>query len=432
MNDFREQTEPFPVKMEEMMTMKKIVSTALALVLLMTCFCAFAEEGKSRTQFWIPKDLAAMEVEELPVSSFPAVKTKTANGQIHVSVSPEPDTLYANWLGYGEAPETVELTDGQGVISQQGHKYQLGARYVNSWWMNWIDGMNYAMYGETHSYEDAVAYFAENDAEEIADGARIINEPLKGYYVYYTEDSFYFENEEDPATYHQIGDYVLEQVGNLYATYEEATAAAEALGAIEYTEEKSEEYHATVYSVKGHGVENEGGYAWLGTVEYGHSRGLPNRAYTLLTGEYAVDYTRSGVPNYASRTTAGKDYFETGIEGATSVVSWEIGRKKNRILSIRTTYPEGNDIASISLTYPQRGNFYHYTVTYNAGEGEMYVATYSAKDELIKAYYVKDGNVVAANSSATRWINCSTGRQEHALEPLDGALLGHPAHVTAK
>ena len=70
-------------------------------------------------------------------------------------------------------------------------------------------------------------------------------------------------------------------------------------------------------------------------------------------------------------------------------------------------------------------------MTYNAGEGEQYVVTYSAKDEMIKAYYQKDGKTVAANSSATKWINCETNHEEHALEPLDGAL-GHPAHRTVK
>jgi hypothetical protein len=110
-------------------------------------------------------------------------------------------------------------------------------------------------------------------------------------------------------------------------------------------------------------------------------------------------------------------------------VRWEIGKKKNRILSIRTVYPKGSDIASIYLEYPKEGNFYHYTVTYNAGEDEQYIAKYSAKDELIKAYYQKGGKTVAANSSRTMWINRETNREEKNLEPLNGELLGHPAHV---
>ena len=412
--------------------MKRILSIALAVIIALACFSAAAEEAKTRTKFWIPEKLAEIEVDELPVSEFPLVKTKTANGWINVSVTPEPDALFANWMGYGEEPEKVELKDGTGKISQEGHHYQLGAKYDNSWWKNWIDAVDYVEEDEASSYEEAVAYFRKAYAQEIADGALIDNEPFLGFYVYYFHMSYYITGEGDNIEVHEIGSTVMEKASDYFPTLAEAEALAEEMGTIEVKEEESAEYKTTVYTLEGHNTNRAGGYAWLYTVEYGHSRGKPNRAYTLMTGEYAVDYTRAGVPNYASRTTKGKDFFETGIEGATSVVNWEIGKKKNRILSISTVYPEGSELASIRLDYPRSGNFYHYTVTYNAGEGEQYVATYSAKDQLIKAYYIKDGKTVAANSSATKWINCETNREEHFLEPLNGELLGHPAHVYRK
>ncbi len=411
--------------------MKKLLSILLILALVLACGVSLAEEGKARTSFWIPKKLAEIEVEPLPVSEFPVVKTKTANGKITVTVSPEPDGLLANWMGYGEEPEEVKLENGVGVISQEGHKYQLGAAYDNTWWKDWLKGIDYVEDDEASSWEEAVAYFNKNYAEEIADGAQIENEPFRGFYVYYVHHVYVIKGEGDKAEIIEIGDGVQKQVTDYFATKAEAKAVVEELGEVTFTEEEDKVY-GTVYVLDGHNWNRDGGYAWLYNVEYGHSRGKPNRAYTLATGEYAVDYTRAGVPNYASRTTEGKDFFETGVEGATSVVKWEIGKKKNRILSIQTIYPAGNDIASIRLDYPKSGNYYHYTVTYNAGEGEQYVATYSAKDQLIKAYYQKDGKTVAANSSATKWINCETNHEEHFLEPLDGALLGRPAHRTEK
>ena len=410
--------------------MKKLLSILLILALVLACGVSLAEEGKARTSFWIPKKLAEIEVEALPVSEFPVVKTKTAKGKITVTVSPEPDALAANWMGYGEEPEQVTLENGVGVISQEGHKYQLGAGYVNDWWKDWITGLDYVEDDEASSFEEAAAYFKKNYAEEIADGALMENEPFRGFFVYYIHTAYYFTGEDDDLEIHELGKSVNEIVSDAYGTRAEAKAEVQKLGPVTFIQEETEEY-GTVYITDGYGVYREGGYAWLYNVEYGHSRGKPNRAYTLTTGEYAVDYTRAGVPNYAARTMEGKDFFETGVAGAKSVVKWEIGKKKNKILSIQTLYPEGNDIASIRLDYPTSGNWYHYTVTYNAGEGEQYVVTYSAKDEMIKAYYQKDGKTVAANSSATKWINCETHHEEHNLAPLDGAL-GHPAHRTEK
>ena len=410
--------------------MKKILSLLLALALVLACGVSLAEEGKTRTSFWIPKNLAEIEVEDLPLGEFPVVKTKTANGKITVTVSPEPDALAANWMGYGEKPEQVAMENGVGVISQEGHKYQLGAAYNKSWKKNWIAGVDYVEEDEASSYDEAVAYFRKNYAEEIADGAMTENEPFYGFYVYFIHNEFYFTGEGENIEVHEIGTPVQKQVTDFFATRPEAETVMEELGEVTFTEVPSEQY-GTVYVLDGHNVNRKGGYAWLYSIEYGHSRGKPNRAYTLTTGEYAVDYTRAGVPNFAARTMKGKDFFETGLDGAVSVVKWEIGKKKNHIRSIQTTYPEGNDIASIRLDYPRSGNYYHYTVTYNAGEGEQYIVTYSAKDEMIKAYFQKDGKTVAANSSATKWINRETNREEHTLEPLDGAL-GHPAHRTVK
>ena len=410
--------------------MRKILSMILALVLITTCGISLAEEtAAARTQFWIPANLAEIEVDELPVSEFPKMKTKTAHGIINVTVDPMPDALYANWMGYGEEPEEVQLKDGVGVVYQRGHKYQLGAGYVNYSWREYVGGVDYMDDEYVSSYKEAEAYLRENYAEEIAAGAKIENEPFKGYYVYYTHDVCYIDENDDVQ---QIGDYVWKQVSDYYPTLEEAEAAAEKLGGMKSGADYSDEYKTTVYSVDGYNTVRDGGYAYVYNVRYGYSDGSPNRAYSLVTGEYVVDYTRAGVPNYASRTIQGKDFFETGIEGAVSTVRWEIGKKANHILSIKTVYPEGSDIASISVSFTRGNIYYHYTVTYNAGEGEQYVVTYSAKDQMIKAYYLKDGRTVAANSSATKWINRDTHQVEYSLEPLDGELIGHPAHLTAK
>ncbi len=407
--------------------MRKLLALFLVLVLILMSCTALADD---RTTFWIPENLFDVEIEELPTDTFPVVRTKTADGVISVAVIGETDKLYANWMGYGEEKEEVILDHGVGTVSQDGHKYQLGASYVNYSWKDWIDSYSYHWDGKT--LEDAEHYFEEKYADAIAAGARIQDEPFKGYYVFYTYDRYYFTEKGGQTEYHQIGDYEFKKIGDYFQSYEEAEKAAKELGGMSYTEEESAEYKTTVYTSTGYGVTEDGGYAWLYTTQNAISHGWPNRAYTLLTGEYAIDYTRAGVPVYATRTTEGKDFFETGIEGAKSYVNWEIGKKKNRVLSYKTEYPEGSDIASIYVSFPTNGRFYHYTITYRAGEDKTYVAIYSAKDELIKARYKVGDQVIAQNSSAVKWINCETHREEHDLEPLRGELLGHPAHITSR
>ena len=51
--------------------MKKILSLLLALALVLACGVSLAEEGKTRTSFWIPNNLAEIEVEDLPLGEFP-------------------------------------------------------------------------------------------------------------------------------------------------------------------------------------------------------------------------------------------------------------------------------------------------------------------------------------------------------------------------
>ena len=212
--------------------MKKVLSLLLALALVLACGVSLAEEGKSRTSFWIPKNLAEIEVEDLPLSEFPVVKTKTANGKITVTVSPEPDALAANWMGYGEKPEQVALENGVGVISQEGHKYQLGAAYNKSWKKNWIAGVDYVEEDEASSYDEAVAYFRKNYAEEIADGAMTENEPFYGFYVYFIHNEFYFTGEGENIEVHEIGTPVQKQVTDFFATRPEAETVMEELGTL--------------------------------------------------------------------------------------------------------------------------------------------------------------------------------------------------------
>jgi len=46
-----------------------------------------------------------------------------------VRVKGDVDTVYANWLGYGESKEEVALENGLGYVETEGHKYQLGAKW---------------------------------------------------------------------------------------------------------------------------------------------------------------------------------------------------------------------------------------------------------------------------------------------------------------
>ena len=409
--------------------MKKLISFILVIALAAACGVSLAEgtaqDGK--IEFFLPATVAELGLDELPLDDFPAIKTKKVHQITTITVTGELDKLYANWMGYGEVPEEVTLTDGIGQISAEGHKYSVGTRYTTGTYTNYVDMYDY--YDEDETFAEAETALIAEHAAEAKDGGYVEDIPMEGFavvryhWVYYIKDGVICDIE-----------LTTEQVGALYQTYEEANAAGKALmGDGSIWSRYSSEYGAEVYTSEGFWVKRIGGFALMFQRKWNYSNGWPNRAYTVKKGEYSVDYTRGGETNYASRTMEGTDLFRTGIQGATSTVNWEIHHRKSGVKTVVTSvtavYPEGSPISSISVSY-QYGKVYRYTVKHNAGDGKSYTATYSSKDRLVGANYLAGDVIVAKHSRGDTWVNLETKLYEHGLESANGPLFSSAVRVT--
>ena len=123
--------------------MKKFLTIFLTVMLFSTVFSATAET----TEFVISNALKRMAA-QLPEFEDPLLlRTKTVDNEIHVRVKGSPDAVYANWLGYQEEPEEVDLVNGVGVVDIEGHKYQLGATWNNKVYRDY-----YAYNGESDEW----------------------------------------------------------------------------------------------------------------------------------------------------------------------------------------------------------------------------------------------------------------------------------------
>ncbi len=409
-------------------SLKKLISVILVLAILSVCCAAFAETEK--ISFFLPSTVAELGLDELPVNDFPTVKTKKVRQITTITVDGKADKLSANWMGYGETSEEVTLTDGVGQISSEGHKYSVGTHWIKETSYEWLDSYDYYAKDETFAEAQAALKAEHEAAFKTGAGAVIEDSPMEGFSIIHYRNVYYIKNGE----YNYI-DNSYEVVGGKYATYEEANAVARSMyGDGSISSEYSAKYGATVYTEIGYWIERFGGYADLYKRQY--SNGWPNRAYTLNTGEYAVDYTRAGVINYASRTMQNTDLFRTGIEGATSTVNWRVDMKKNQYVPVVTgvsvVYPEGSPVSSISVSYRGNGKIYRYTEKFCAGEDKSYTATYSSKDKLCGATYLVGDAVIAKHSARDKWVNIRTKLFENNLESVDGELFRSIVRVTTK
>lgn len=409
--------------------MKKLISFILILALAAACGVSTAEEAaqNGRIEFFLPATSAELGLDELPLDDFPAIKTKKVRQITTITVTGDLDKLYANWMGYGESPEEVTLTDGVGQISAEGHKYSVGTMYTTGSSYEVVGVYDYYEEGETFAEAEA-ALMAEYTAAARA-GGYVTDLPMEGFAVVRYRWVYYIKDGES----HTI-DLYTETVGGLYQTREEAGAAGRALmGDGSIWSRYSAEYGAEVYTEEGYWVSRKGGYALMTQRKWNYSNGWPNRAYTVKTGEYSVDYTRAGETNYASRTMEGTDLFRTGIQGATSTVNWEIQHRKSgvrtAVTGVSAVYPEGSPISSISVSY-QYGKVYRYTVKFNAGDNKSYTATYSSKDRLVGANYLASDVIVAKHSRGDTWVNLETKLYEHGLESAYGPLFSSAVRVT--
>ena len=116
-------------------------------------------------------------------------------------------------------------------------------------------------------------------------------------------------------------------------------------------------------------------------------------AFMAGVGPVTCEYGRRGTVNYVEYTVK-KDYFRTGMEGASTVIRWVPEHIKNYseenyvkyettttvwyVSSVTTTYPAGNYITGIRADYrnDRKNTLSSYTITYAVSDKETYAITY--------------------------------------------------------
>ena len=300
-----------------------------------------------------------MELEELP-----EIRTKQADGIITVAVTGNVDYLMANWQGYMEQPEEIELTDGVGQVQTKGHRYQLGARWNNV--LHYITVENFFRH-EDVSDEELMMYF---DALVACGDARvagmnpvsvIIRHLIPEYRTRQTIETF------DAGT----GEISKEAIV-LKATPVSQVSEEELQQMMEdLPDDAHEELADGSYTNKWYAI-SESAYKVLEYAIGLASNGAPDRAFLGASGNYVLAWGRSGQLKTATKVLQDYDCFGTGIGGATSYIIWDNSLKlpKHYISDVVTYYPEGSELASINAEYECNGALKRFTVAYSNGRQE--------------------------------------------------------------
>jgi len=458
--------------------MKKNLSRVLALALVVASLLSLTVGASADgTKVVIPNKISRLNAQLPERETQFQVRTKTKNGEIMVRVTGEPDTVYANWLGYGEEKEEVDLENGLGYVELEGHKYQLGAQWNNKqyrsyfafypkeqgtteggYWlpveykgtvkvgnttMKLIDDMNsapmdiatgksWAWIYHNNSTDKPTRKVSDpgNPAPEYKDDLEVAGDGIKGTapateeYAGYAEDIKDGKYQNSYLTDEIKVDGVL-NASNVYAwnlqDQDDKWATSEA------TAEKI----GWTYMVPS--------YQFMELVEGKESNGTSNgksgyKGYTYAwiveKGPWQAMYDRAGVQQYVSKTEENTDYFKTGLAGNKGKVGWNVlktpGKKYNwYVESVVEEYAEG-DIAKAEAVYNVNGELVRYFITYRTGEDETYRIRYTPDNKPAYGEYVgKDPFTGETNKAYTasmkKWADKATGKLTDQVE-LDWGL----------
>ena len=341
---------------EESACMKRWMSVWLAISLLVVMNAAFSDEA-----FSIPQRAEAFGqlLDELP-----SIKTKQSGETIMVQLTGHVDYLLANWQGYMEQPEEIELTDGTGVVETKGHKYQLGARWNN--YLHYVMVENFFRYEdvsdeELRSYFDALVEYGDarvtgKDPVEV-----IIRHLIPEYRTRKTVETFNAKTGETTKEAVVLKTTPINQVSD-----DELQQMIEELPDDTHEEFEDGSYSNTWYAI------SESAYKVLEYTIGMDSNGAPNRAYLATSGNYVLAWGRSGELKTATKILSDYDCFATGMNGATSYIIWDnnLMLPAPYISDVVTYYPDGSELASINAEYANNGVLKRFTVTYANGRQE--------------------------------------------------------------
>ena len=303
------------------------------------------------------------ELDELP-----KLKTRMKDWFIEVQVEGEVDYLLANWMGFEEEPEEIELNDGIGYISTIGHKYQLGAR--------WNDLQNRFIIENFFRIEDKT------------------DEELREYFdslIAYRDARVEGHDASKMVIAHLIPEYRVRRTVTTYnSTTGERNTKAEVLESYFVTnvsdcmlqtmidhlpEDKHEEADDGIITDTYYCI-SESAFKSLQFLYGVPSTGAPNRAFLGTWGNYALTWGRSGELRSTTKILSRVDLFATGLKAASSYVVWDNTDKDTKmfISDVITYYPAGSEIASINAEYNRGGFLKQYTVTYPDGQRVCYTS----------------------------------------------------------
>ena len=446
--------------------MKKNLSRVLALALVLASLLSLtAGAFADGTKVVIPNKFSRLESQLPEREAQPTVRTKTEKGEIMVRVAGDPDNVYANWLGYGEEKEEVNLDNGLGYVELEGHKYQLGAKWNNKQYRSYfafdpdLEEWVPVEYKGTVKVGNREMKLIEDMRKPIVD---ILEDKAWAWvYDYKNTDTVEAEDEvSDPVKPTSYADGLL--IAGLPKQPKEAGSNDNHYGLTEGTEWISDKdvdikngkyqneywtdelYDANglliasnIYATndKGDAAEKIGWtymvpfYQFYEEITGLESNGAPNYAWIVEKGPWTATYTRAGKLVIVEKDEENTDYFKTGLAGNKGHVTWQFrqtdGGTKWYVSSATEEYAEG-DIAKAEAVYNVRGELVRYFLTYRTGEDETYKIKYTPDNKPGYGWYTGVDAITgdtnkAETASSKKWVDQKTGKLTDMVE-LDWGL----------
>lgn len=407
--------------------MKKFLTIFLTVMLFSTAFSATAETA----EFVVPNALKRMAA-QLPEFEDPLLlRTKTVDNEIHVRVKGSPDAVYANWLGYQEEPEEVDLVNGVGVVDIEGHKYQLGATWNNKVYRDY-----YAYNGESDEWVP-VKYIG---VVKVGDtDMKLVSKSLSD--VAYDENWVWVDNylggQFEPENNHIVNEATKENKnilaagvpqGTMYVT-QKAWSEVDVDGGVVYYVDGLYDasgylvaYNSTAKNAQGQVVGTTTGwhymvpsYQFYMTSHGKESNGAPNKAWIVKFGPWTATYTRAGKPVVVVKDEENTDYFKSGLAGTHGKVTWQLQQTsvgdKWFISEVVENYPDG-EIAQVAANYSRNGTLLRYFITYRTDADETYRIKYLPDDTPAYGNYTGvdylGDTMRAYTASNLKWANSKT------------------------
>ena len=342
--------------------MAKKIATLFLVIGIMVLTQGVLGEGRLD----VPKNVKDYaDIAEYNVDDFAEIKTQVDDFYITLTLSKPVDSLYANWMGYGETPEELSVSeDLTANFFTLGHKYQVGTKWSNAYWTPFIweedhdvyfsfeddQGQIDDMIDEIWNYMRSKEYLNSDEAQELISWAKdvmpevVVKMPQYAIYTLELADEEATENNDvkdnNAAFSYRQKNLEVFEYGTDMAVIKEA-----------YKKWVKEHPEMEIY------MDEMDGYAWGRLIgrDYFESEGAPNYAYITLQGDFKVVYGRNGSIRYFEKTVENVDLFGIGpgtaiFRFARNNVGWYPAR-------VRVEFESG-DYQAITANYDGNGKLY--------------------------------------------------------------------------